>query len=148
MICTTKFSILRTSRTERSSDPLLSIDLKLWHFSNTSDTFRLFLFLPRHCKTFKAASNYVTVAGNHYWTFWKSSIGTQGDSFQLKNFKVAHWNFLRCSKLWFGWVVNFCEVRWKLVWTKRFFWTFDTKRHVRRDGMSKRHKSICGTLMF
>jgi len=32
--------------------------------------------------------------------------------------------------------------------SERFFWTFETKGHIRRDWMSKSHKSTCGTLLF
>ena len=35
----------------------------------------------------------INVSGNQDWTLWKSNIGTQGDGFQLNNFKVAQGNF-------------------------------------------------------
>ena len=35
----------------------------------------------------------INVSGNQDWTWCKSIIGTQGDGFQLNNFKVAQGTF-------------------------------------------------------
>jgi len=56
----------------------------------------------------------IDVSGNQDCTLWKSNIGA-GGWLPIKHFHCPV-EFLRCSKYWFGWVVNFCWVRWKSFW--------------------------------
>jgi len=59
MICTTKYRFLPAEPNDLQI--LLSQSAKKpWHFSNTTDTYRLFFFFPRQCESFKGASNSIS----------------------------------------------------------------------------------------
>jgi len=83
------------------------------------------------------------VSGNEDWTLRKSNIEAQGNGFQLNNFRFAQGNFCDAVNIGFGWFVNFCWVRWRLVWIIYHAQILVSKDVKLALGSSYRYKSKC-----